>query len=83
MIVGGSIRLRIPPNKLALRTKDPKYNNLLNFLSAEFAVGPLHELITSERYLKHSLDTQTQRQMIEHIIKTEYHPQKRYMMVKS
>ena len=74
------IRLRIPPNKLALRTKDPKYNNLLNFLSAEFAIGPLHELITSERYLKHSGDTQTQRQMIEHIIVKEFHPQKRKIM---
>tara|TARA_R100000654_G_scaffold73059_1_gene105458 strand:+ start:103 stop:3873 length:3771 start_codon:yes stop_codon:yes gene_type:complete len=74
------IRLRIPPNKLALRTRDPKYNNLLNFLSAEFAVGPLHELMTSERYLKHSGDTQTQRQMIEHIIVKEFHPQKRYIM---
>ncbi len=74
------IRLRIPPSKLAKRTKDPKYNQILDFLSAEFAVGPLHELMTSERYLKHKDDPQLQRQMIEYSIVNEFHPVKRYIM---
>ena len=74
------IRLKISRNKLAKRTKDPKVNNILNFLSAEYAVGPLHELMTSERYLKHKDNPQLQRQMIDYSIVNEYQPIKRRIM---
>lgn len=44
------IRLKISPNKLVKRTRNPKHNAVQNALAAEFGVEMLEKLISSEGY---------------------------------
>jgi hypothetical protein len=78
------IRLKMSRNRLAKYTKDPKVNNILNFLASEYAVGPLHTLITSDAYLNAEAGgglskTQIQRKMIDMEIKNFQDSKERYM----